>query len=179
MLGRLWELYRSPFPAYDLIDSYLGLDLAGERFGVSGQLRYRFHWRDNVGYDPRAVAGGGFSFDSEGGDASAHEQEWRLQLAHAPGRPWLKDITLQWRLRYRRYLTGETGLLDPVHAGRIDRRQYLLCELEFPLPAGFSLESGWQLEWRRTGGDWSELSRYKDYRDNRYWLNLKYRWYRK
>ena len=176
--GFLYEQYEEPFNAYDLVDNFAGLDLESEFAGVKGQLRYQIHLRNNVGFDD-TVDGQETSQDSEGGDAAAREHEWRLQFSHAPDRRWLKDITIHWKVRHRIYLTDSNALEDPVHAGRIDRRQYLFCELEFPLVAGFTLEAGWQREWRDTGADWPDLGDYKDYTNDRNWLNLKYRWYRK
>jgi hypothetical protein len=177
-VGIMYEQYAEPFTAYDLADNFFGLNLASEYAGVTGQLRYQLHLRDNVGFDQNS---GGYqtSLDSEGGDATSREHDWRIQFSHAPDRPWLKDITLYWRTRHRVYLTDSNGLQDPVHAGRIDRRQYLFCELEFPLLAGFTLEAGWQREWRQTVADWPDLSDSKDYDNDRNWVNLKYRWYRK
>ncbi|MBL7034011.1 MAG: hypothetical protein ISR91_07685 [Candidatus Delongbacteria bacterium] len=175
-VGVTSETYLEPFSAYDLVDRYSGVELVSELFDLTGQLRYQLHLRDNVGY----VAGGdGYvaSLDSEGGDATAREHDWRVQFAYVVPWHWLKDITFNWRVRHRRYQTGSNGLQDPVHAGRIDRRQYLFCELEFPLVHGFSLEAGWQREWRQTEGDWLSLGEYKDYRNDRNWLNLKYRWF--
>jgi len=107
--GLMYEQYDEPFTAYDLIDNFAGLDLESEYAGVTGQLRYQIHLRNNIGFDETAV-GYETSLDSEGGDATAREHEWRVQFTHAPERRWLKDVTLYWRMRHRIYLTDSNGL---------------------------------------------------------------------
>jgi hypothetical protein len=173
LAGLREEFYAADFTNYDMREYSGGLEMTFP-WKKQGHLKMRYlrRHRDNLGYTGSPAP---FDPETEGGDATAEEDDYRLLVYWKRPLSGIKSVSFTWQWRERFYLTGLSPDRDPIHSGRRDRRQSLRLTLNIPLPTGITFLPGLQHEWRRTRGAWPRLAERKNFRQTRIWFTLRRR----
>jgi hypothetical protein len=168
--------YNAWFTEYDTREWSAALSF-GLRLPRNLDLGLGYGWAtvDNIGFEG-LVAGEATTVlsNDESGDGSFEEDRWSLDLGWGPDNlPFSASLGLL--LRERWYSSDLGEVLDPVHAGRRDRRYSTELRIVWPFAGNWALIPIIEREWRRSEGPWEGLSAAKDYKVWRTGCGLRWR----
>ncbi len=166
--------YNAWFSEYDTEAIEWGLRLSATLpLGLSASAGYSFVDTDNVGY--RSPVFTLADEDSEVGDGTNQEDQWRLSLdweGRLLGEELGLGLSFTWR--HREYQTDLPLLEDPVHSGRSDDRYVLRLDKSWQITKALSLRPYLEREWRSVESAWPSMRRLKEFDARR--LGLVLRW---
>ena len=144
------------------------------RLTVSGG----FTISDNIGYIPAEIA----PFDplsqddTEYGDASYEEETYLAKIRYRMRKFMGQDtwLSLEYKLRHRIYVTGNSLEYDPFHAGRMDDRHRIVLTIDREILPRLDGKLIYTREWRETTSDYELVTDVKNFTQNIVGFGLTY-----